>query len=209
MTGEAAKLKELDSLSNKAEKIFDSLIYETVTDYLDTIKSKKDLEEDFFKEPSIKLIDATEKLFAGAFLLGIYHAKENIELADSPAEPYKLPFYEASEFLKAKIPMTKKEWEALEPKVRFRAFTVAAFTQVHIVNAVKTGLTNFIDRGTTFQESVSLLTAFAKEQGANFTPGYWETVYRTNIQTAYIAGKLKQYENNPPAAWQQYMRSVY
>jgi hypothetical protein len=32
-------------------------------------------------------------------------------------------------------------------------------------------------------------------------PGYWEIVFRTNTQTAYAAGKLMQFQNNPPPAW--------
>ena len=31
---------------------------------------------------------------------------------------------------------------------------------------------------------------------------YWETVYRTNTQSAYNAGRLMQYQNNPPPAWE-------
>lgn len=31
---------------------------------------------------------------------------------------------------------------------------------------------------------------------------YWETVYRTNTQSAYNAGRLMQYQNDPPAAWE-------
>lgn len=33
-------------------------------------------------------------------------------------------------------------------------------------------------------------------------PGYWENVFRTNTQSAYIAGKLQQYENTGVAAYQ-------
>ena len=42
----------------------------------------------------------------------------------------------------------------------------------------------------------------AEADGAfQFRPGYWENVFRTNTQTAYTAGKLMQYRNNPPPAW--------
>ncbi|MGF7110452.1 phage minor head protein, partial [Treponema pedis] len=44
--------------------------------------------------------------------------------------------------------------------------------------------------------------AIAEKNGSSFSPGYWETVYRTNTQSAYNAGRLMQYQNNPPPAWE-------
>ncbi len=39
-------------------------------------------------------------------------------------------------------------------------------------------------------------------KGKGFLPGYFETVYRTNIQSAYSAGRLLQYKDDMPPAWE-------
>lgn len=40
------------------------------------------------------------------------------------------------------------------------------------------------------------------KNATKITPGYWETVFRTNTQTAYVAGKLQQYKETKVAAYQ-------
>jgi SPP1 gp7 family putative phage head morphogenesis protein len=104
--------------------------------------------------------------------------------------------------MKSKIPMTKKEWNALEPKLRFRAFTVARLSQLDYIEAVRGRLISAMEKGEGYASTWKDIKAIAAEDGAiNFTPGYWETVYRTNTQTAYTAGKLMQFKDNPPPAW--------
>jgi len=55
--------------------------------------------------------------------MGMDHATRKINAADTEIPP--LPFEEAVSFMKGRVPMTKTEWNELEPKLRFRAFTVA------------------------------------------------------------------------------------
>lgn len=42
--------------------------------------------------------------------------------------------------------------------------------------------------------------SIAESDGTTISPGYWETVYRTNVQTAYNAGRRMQFDRSPPAA---------
>jgi len=120
--------------------------------------------------------------------------------ADEEVPP--LPFEEAISFMKSKIPITKKEWNTLEPKLRFRAFTVARLTQLDYIEAARGRLITAMEKGEGYASTWKDIKAIAAEDGAsNFTPGYWENVYRTNTQTAYTAGKLMQFKDNPPPAW--------
>ncbi len=50
-----------------------------------------------------------------------------------------------------------------------------------------------------FYETVKDLT---DENLMRLKPGYWETVFRTNTQSAYTAGKLLSWQNDMPAAIQ-------
>jgi SPP1 gp7 family putative phage head morphogenesis protein len=104
--------------------------------------------------------------------------------------------------MKSRIPMKKTEWNALEPKLRFRAFTVARLSQLDYIEATRGRLIFAMEKGEGYASTWKDIKAIATEDGAiNFTPGYWENVYRTNTQTAYTAGKLMQFKDNPPPAW--------
>ena len=98
--------------------------------------------------------------------------------------------------------MHKKEWNALEKPLRFRAFTVARLAELDHIEKVRQTLIQALETGDGFQEKWATLRATLKTRGETIAPGYFETVYRTNVQTAYNAGRLMQYQYNPPAAWE-------
>lgn len=137
-----------------------------------------------------------------AFLMGMDHAENKIELEDIGEiilEP--LSFEEAEKLFKARVPMTKKEWKELEAKLRFRAFTVARLTELDAIENIRRRILKVLEEGKT-------LSQFWDEAGrdellkrAGFyrgDPWYWETVFRNNIQTAYNAGRAYQFKRNPP-----------
>ncbi len=171
------------------------------------------------------LVRLTERMIAASFLLGYNHAencpgkqkggaviqKNDHTFADKKDMPQvkmrqtvePVPFEEAVTFLKGKVSMTKKEWTSLEPKLRFRAFTVALLAEADHIEAVRGTLARALENGSGFKPAWQEAKAIAQTAGASgFLPGYFETVYRTNVQTAYSAGRLLQYQNNMPPAWE-------
>ena len=97
--------------------------------------------------------------------------------------------------------MTKTEWLSLEKKMRFRAFTMAKLGEVNVIETVKNQLVKAMESGEGFAASFDTVKEIAKASGKTLTPFYWETVFRTNVQGAYVAGKLLQYQKFPPAAY--------
>jgi len=151
-----------------------------------------------FPDISSELLDNTNRLIAGSILLGMDHASPATALADSDYTP--LPFDEAIRFLKARVSLTKAEWAALEPKLAFRAFTMAKLTQCDYIEAVRGRLVNALEKGEGFEQLWGDVKAIADTDGSTIKPGYWETVYRTNVQTAYNAGRRMQFDRDPPSA---------
>lgn len=146
--------------------------------------------------------EAAFKLVASSFMLGLIHAQEEepgTNLADDiiPA----IAFQEAVKFLSAKIPLTKTEWEKLEPKIRFRAFTIARLGFAHEIEKAKQILIKSLEEGTSYRDTWYELKK-TLEKNESIAPYYWENVYRTNTQSAYIAGKLEQYQNSGVVAYQ-------
>jgi SPP1 gp7 family putative phage head morphogenesis protein len=131
-----------------------------------------------------------------SFLIGIIHEKpKNIELED-------ISFEEAETMLASKIPITKKEWNNLEPRLRYRAFTVARLTELDAINSVKKEIQKAVQGKTTLKDFIakaSTASVMGKTGFLPSSPWYWDTVYRTNIHAAYNAGRMLQNQKNPPA----------
>ena len=146
---------------------------------------------------------AAEHLIAASYLLGMEHAGRDSDghrLIEAADDIPPVPFAEAAEFLRSKIPVTKKEWSKLEPKVRFRAFTVARLSTVDYIEAANSILSAALDTGEGYAETWRKVSAVVSDDALKLRPGYWENVYRTNTQSAYTAGKLHVFSGNPPVA---------
>lgn len=103
------------------------------------------------------MVEAIEKLIGSSYMLGLIHAEEEnperkINAADETEIP-AVPFSEAIQFLKSKVPMSKTEWNKLEPKLRFRAFTVAKLGESEIVNKAKQILVNALEKGGSYSST--------------------------------------------------------
>jgi hypothetical protein len=198
----------LDSLDSAAQKRIRGSITRSLSAYLehlsgaDTPPSKKQLETPYLPEVDPGLAGETETLIAAALLMGMDHARNKLDMADTDIP--SLPFEEAAAFLKSRVPVTKTEWNALEPKLRFRAFTVARLAQLDYIDAARQVLTKALESGKGTAETYKqwqTIQTLVQDDAMQLRPGYWENVFRTNTQTAYVAGKLMQFQNNPPPAW--------
>jgi SPP1 gp7 family putative phage head morphogenesis protein len=199
MAAEEAKALELDEAFNAGKD-----------ELLDSLRHFLKSNVNFFKNDTAEftlLPDSfaaqTEELLVLSFLLGYRHADSNVLLADYN-DLQGISYAQAIAFLQARIPLTKAEWEQLEPALRFRAFTLANMTQYDLINNVKDKLTKAVAEGgalSEFLQDESLYT-LAGLQPNQQRPGYWETVYRTNVQTAYNAGRYAQLQDVKPPYYQ-------
>ena len=223
---ERNRARELDSLSDAAKKAINPYLNKVVKGFLAAIKEKENQiktvkKEDYgsvFPEETADAVAASsegyvhavEQLIASSYMLGMIHADEDKPRKDksftaadeAPEEIPAITFEKAKDFLASKIPMTKSEWLKLEPKLRFRAFTVAKLGQAELIDRVKKELVKSIQSGTGVAQTWDDLKKLAEKSIDNFSPWYWETVFRTNIQSAYVAGKLQQYEGTGAKAYQ-------
>lgn len=111
-------------------------------------------------------------------------------------------FDEAIAFFREKVPMTKAEFDALDEVAQKQAFTVAGVTELDMVADVWDAIDSAISTGTdleTFKAAIgdSIKAAWEADSKGN---GAWraETVFRTNVQGAYAAGRYAQ-QTDPDA----------
>ena len=221
---ERRRAKEIDSLSDAAKKAINPFLNKVVNGFLAAIKDKENQIKNVKKEDYGSVfpdetadavaasaegyVHAVEQLIASSYMLGMIHADEEkprngFTAADENTEEIPaITFEKAKEFLASKIPLTKSEWLKLEPKLRFRAFTVAKLGQSELIDRVKWELVRSLEEGTGYAETWNNIRDLAENSIGDFNPWYWETVFRTNTQSAYVAGKLQQYEGTGAKAYQ-------
>lgn len=148
--------------------------------------------------------DAFLTLCICSYLLGQIHASEEIPKqinANDTEQIANVPFKEAINFLKAKVPLSKKQFNELDKKLRFRAFTMAKLGLATEIETAKQILIGALQNGESYAQTWEQLKDVLQEN-ASFNAGYWETVFRTNTQSAYTAGKLQKYAGTGVVAYQ-------
>lgn len=110
---------------------------------------------------------------------------------------WKVPgtFEEATEWFRKRISMTKADYDALDERERGRAFTVAGVAQLDIVTDVWTAIDKAIENGDDIDDfRSSIADALEAAWAGTVDDPAWriETIFRTNLQSAYGAGRYAQ-----------------
>lgn len=100
----------------------------------------------------------------------------------------------AIEYFRAKIPLTTTAFEEISDIYRGRAFTIAKQQTVEAVQVVQGWLERSLADGLTFRDFLGGLNEAAAAGGITaVNPYHAATVFQTNIQTAYNAGRWEMY----------------
>lgn len=104
-----------------------------------------------------------------------------------------LPPADAQEYWKTRVPMTKAEYEAAGAEAKKRAVYVGGLAKADLVREVYESMHKSMDEGTTFEAWKRDIGPRLKKAGWDgATPYRLETIYRTNVQSAYMAGRYAQ-----------------
>ncbi len=96
---------------------------------------------------------------------------------------------EAIEYWKSRIPISNKEIAALTKEAKERAFYVAGLAKLDQVNLIHNELLKALENGTTLKTFKENIAEVIKKQG--WDKRRIETLFQTNMQTAYQAGRWK------------------
>lgn len=101
-------------------------------------------------------------------------------------------FAEAVEFLKRKTPLSAELYEALGDACRAKAFSVAGYTSLELLQKFLEALTKAVEKGMTKEAFQEEMNRFLEDQGyKGLNPWRADVIFRTNLQTAYNAGHYK------------------
>ncbi len=106
-----------------------------------------------------------------------------------------IPFAEAIEaMLGRRVVLPGEFYDVLQDEARAKAFSVTGISSIDQLQAVLDSLGRAMSEGMAFSEWKKLVTS---GDIALDLPAYRvENIYRTNVQTAYAAGRWKQMETN-------------
>jgi SPP1 gp7 family putative phage head morphogenesis protein len=99
---------------------------------------------------------------------------------------------EAVDAFRARTPMTAAEFRALDDAMKAQAFTVAGVAQLDVVAEVWRSLDHAIAAGRTFEEWKSEVGGQLERAWGGENPNRLATIFRTNVQSAYSAGRWAQ-----------------
>jgi len=104
-------------------------------------------------------------------------------------------FTEAASWLLGRVPVTKQTWTFLDENAQRKAFTVAGVAKADVIRDVLLSLDRAVANGETLEDfkkrvGQQLVDAWA---GSVINPAWRvETIFRTNAQLAYNAGRHRQ-----------------
>jgi len=122
---------------------------------------------------------------------------------------FGLPPEKAIEYFQSKGYQLTWDWKELWQESQAKAFTVAKVMNTDILNDIRGALDDALNNGTTFQEFEKNLTPILQDKGwwgktehvntltgetgtAQLgSPRRLKTIYQTNLQTAYMAGRYR------------------
>ena len=104
-----------------------------------------------------------------------------------------LPNKEALEFWKSKVQMSPKDFFALSEAAKTRAFAVSGIAKGSELESVFEGLLSAMENGDTYQEFKTGLSDVWERRGwTGLRAWRIDNIFRTNIQTAFHAGRYNQ-----------------
>lgn len=101
-------------------------------------------------------------------------------------------FQEALRFVKGKTALTSEEYKALKEDAIAKAFTVSGYTKIEVIQEFLNSLQEAVQEGTTKEKFLEKMNHFLKDKGyEGINPWKSDTIFRTNMQTAFQAGHYK------------------
>jgi SPP1 gp7 family putative phage head morphogenesis protein len=105
---------------------------------------------------------------------------------------FNVRFEQAVTAFQSRVPMLRgAEFDAIGANAHQYAFTVAGITQISLVNDVWQAIDKALLDGTDFKQFKKDVGAKLESAWGGAKPARLETIYRTNIQSAYNAGRYR------------------
>lgn len=111
------------------------------------------------------------------------------------------------DYLQGKVMMPAEDFYALQDAAKLRAFTVSGVTDLDLMSDVWNAIDSAVREGDSLEEFRERVAEKLESEWGGENPSRLDTIFRTNVQTAYSAGRF--HENNSPAVRETHPYSRY
>lgn len=108
-------------------------------------------------------------------------------MAEPAADPDR--FDAAVEAFRKRVPMSREEWDLLTMQQRERAFMVSRVSEARVIQSTFDAIDRAVAEGSTLEDFKDAVAADLIEAWGGEIPGRLETIFRTNLMTAYGEGR--------------------
>lgn len=114
--------------------------------------------------------------------------------------PSPLPPKEAIAYWQNKVPMRDTDFSALEGIARDRAFAVTGLSKLDQITTIQNAIRKALENGETIGDFKGRISDIIETQGWTEKRSWRvDNIYRTNIQSAYMAGRWRQMQRTTKA----------
>ena len=203
---EIAKVSQVIAIEKNGYEKIRKRIDESIKAFNEKIKAspsiltKPDIFKDWKPDVDQELIEAVYEMFFRSWLLGMSHnaRKKPSDYADVDfLLDFGLTYEEAMEYAEGRIALTPAQFKKLSDDLKMHAFTVGRLSQLDMIEKVQRLYLKEIGSSNLSVEDFLSSVYEIDGERAGFA-GYYTTVFRTNMQKDYNAGKAQQMMEDPP-----------
>ena len=203
---EIAKVSQVISIEKNGYEKIRKRIDECIKAFNEKIKAspsiltKPDIFKDWKPDADQELIEAVYEMFFRSWLLGMSHnaRKKPSDYADVDfLLDFGLTYEEAMKYAEGRIALTPAQFKKLSDDLKMHAFTVGRLSQLDMIEKVQRLYLKEIGSSNLSVEDFLSSVYEIDGERAGFA-GYYTTVFRTNMQKDYNAGKAQQMMEDPP-----------
>jgi SPP1 gp7 family putative phage head morphogenesis protein len=128
-----------------------------------------------------------------------------------PPSVLSVPFDDAIEWHRKRLPLTDEAFAAMKQRAAARAFTIAGVAQLDLVKDAFAGIDKAVAKGTTLQDFKNEIGPQLRDAWAGSVanpPARMENIFRTNVGVAYGAGRWAQAQDPDVIARRPYWKFV-
>ena len=161
-------------------------------------KTTNELFKTWKPDPDMELIEDVYQMLFRGWLLGMSHSSRTgrDDYADISID-FGLTFQEAIEAAGGRISLTPAQFQKLSDDLKLHAFTIGRLTQLDMIGKVKDAYVRQL-RSSSLSLDDFLKDVYELDADQAGFGGYYTTVFRTNLQKDYNAGKAYQMMQDPP-----------
>ena len=161
-------------------------------------KTTNELFKTWKPDPDMELIEDVYQMLFRGWLLGMSHSARTgrDDYADISID-FGLTFQEAVEAAGGRISLTPAQFQKLSDDLKLHAFTIGRLTQLDMIGKVKDAYVRQL-KSSSLSLDDFLKDVYELDADQAGFGGYYTTVFRTNLQKDYNAGKAYQMMQDPP-----------